>query len=158
MNVFDLVVVFLYGAQRSVEEPGLPQFAGSTRRRLAALVELCFTYFMASEIDTGSTGAQLQCQWSGRTTQAVRKKECSVRARLKALDNRVKSGSVNSSRRLGGRTVMKEHRSERKGRRSSDTAIEYGGVRRMAIEKARTANPADRATDSALVRRQGSPH
>jgi hypothetical protein len=46
--------------------------------------------------------------------------------------------------RLGLRTAIKK--SERKGRRSFDTAIEYGTVAMMAREKTRTAKPAVRAT------------
>jgi len=41
---------------------------------------------------------------------------------------------------------MKKHRSERKARRSSDTAIEYGAVAIIATEKTRTAESAVRAT------------
>jgi len=76
VNVFDLFVVFLDGAQGAVEEPGLPEFALGA----PALVDRVLSrgeaaprpYFMASEIVTGYTGAQMQCQWSGRKTQAVR--------------------------------------------------------------------------------------
>ena len=76
MNVFDLFVVFLDGAQGAVEEPGLPEFAVGA----PALVDRVPSrgeaaprpYFMASEIVTGYSGAQMQCQWSGRKTQAVR--------------------------------------------------------------------------------------
>jgi hypothetical protein len=48
--------------------------------------------------------------------------------------------------RLGPGTAIKKYRSERKGRRSFDTAIEYGTVAMMATEKTRTAKPAVRAT------------
>jgi hypothetical protein len=65
---------------------------------------------------------------------------------LKARANRAKSGSLNFSRRLSRRTAIKKYRSERKGRRSFDTAIEYGTVAMMATEKTRTAKPAVRAT------------
>jgi hypothetical protein len=41
---------------------------------------------------------------------------------------------------------MKKYRSNRKGRRSFDTAIEYGTVAMVAKEKTRTARPAVRAT------------
>jgi hypothetical protein len=41
---------------------------------------------------------------------------------------------------------MKKYRSERKGRRSFDTATEYGTVAMLAREKTRTANAAVRAT------------
>ncbi len=65
MNVFDLFVVFLDGAQGAVEEPGLPEFAVGA----PALVDRVLSrgeaaprpYFMASEIVTGYTGAQMQC-------------------------------------------------------------------------------------------------
>jgi hypothetical protein len=53
---------------------------------------------------------------------------------------------VNFSRRLGKRAAIR--RSERKGRRSFDTAIEYGTVAMIATEKTRTARPAGRATCS----------
>jgi hypothetical protein len=46
--------------------------------------------------------------------------------------------SVNFSRRLSRRTTMKKYRSKRKGRRSFDTAIEYGTVAITATEKTRT--------------------
>jgi hypothetical protein len=42
---------------------------------LTAILELCFTDFMASEIVTGYFGVQMQCPataGSGRKTQAVR--------------------------------------------------------------------------------------
>jgi hypothetical protein len=42
---------------------------------LAAIIDLCFTDFIASEIVTGYYGAQMQCPaaaGSGRKTQAVR--------------------------------------------------------------------------------------
>jgi hypothetical protein len=83
---------------------------------------------------------------SGRKTQALRQKGCSARARLKARANRAKSGSANFSRRLSRRTAIKKYRSERKARRSFDTAIEYGGVAIMATGEARTAKPAVRTT------------
>jgi hypothetical protein len=51
---------------------GCQSSPSAPRRWLTALVELCFTDFMASEIVTGYTGAPMQCQWSGRKTQAVR--------------------------------------------------------------------------------------
>ncbi|MGD0129010.1 MAG: hypothetical protein ABSF46_27075, partial [Terriglobia bacterium] len=41
---------------------------------------------------------------------------------------------------------MKKYRSERKGRRSFDTAIEYGTVAMVAREKTRTGRAAFRAT------------
>ena len=50
------------------------------------------------------------------------------------------------SRHLRRRTAMKK--SERKGRRSFDTAIEYGTVAMVAREKTRTAKAAVRATCS----------
>jgi hypothetical protein len=40
------------------------------------------------------------------------------------------------------RTTIKKYRSERKGRRSFDTAIEYGTVATIATEKTRTARSA----------------
>jgi hypothetical protein len=43
------------------------------------------------------------------------------------------------------RHAIKKYRWERKGRRSSDTAIEYGTVVIMATEKTRTAKSAVRA-------------
>lgn len=60
---------------------------------------------------------------------------------------------------LTGRTA-KKHRSERKGRRSSDTAIEYDTMAMMAAEKTRTAKLAVRAAclvahDDELPRRRG---
>jgi hypothetical protein len=58
---------------------------------------------------------------------------------LKARANRAKSGSVNFSRRLSRRTAIKK--SERKARRSFDTAIEYGTGAIMATEKTRTCQP-----------------
>ena len=60
---------------------------------------------------------------------------------LKARANRAKSGPVNFSRRLSRRTTIKKYRSERKGRRSFDTAIEYGTVAMMATDKTRTRRP-----------------
>ncbi len=42
------------------------------RRRWMALLELCFTDLMTSEIVTGYVGAQMACQGSGRKTPAVR--------------------------------------------------------------------------------------
>src|SRR5208337_1323523 len=68
-----------------------------------------------------------------------------METRLKARANRAKSGSVNFSRRLSRRTTIKKYRSERKGRRSFDTAIEYGTVAMIATEKTRTAKSAVRA-------------
>ena len=53
---------------------------------------------------------------------------------------------MNFSRRLSRRTTIKKYRSERKGRRSFDTAIEYGTVAMIATEKTRTAKSAVRAT------------
>jgi len=103
-------------------------------------------FFIASEIVTGYTGAQMPCQWSGRKTQAVRQKGCSARARLKARANRAKSASVSFSRRLSRRTTIKK--AERKGRRSFDTARGYGTVGIIATEKTRTAKSAVRATCS----------
>ena len=51
---------------------------------------------------------------------------------------------MNFSRRLSRRTVI--DKAERKGRRSFDTAIEYGTVAIIATEKTRTAKSAVRAT------------
>jgi len=45
---------------------------------------------------------------------------------------------------------MKKYRSERKGRRSFDTAIEYGTMAIVAKEKTRTAKAAVRATSLAI--------
>jgi len=59
---------------------------------------------------------------------------------------------VNFSRRQSRRTAIKKYRSERKGRRSFDTAIEYGTVAMMATEKTRTAKSAVRATLAHRVR------
>lgn len=42
--------------------------------------------------------------------------------------------------------MMKKYRSERKGRRSLDMALEYGTVRAMATEEPQTADPAVCAT------------
>jgi hypothetical protein len=42
--------------------------------------------------------------------------------------------------------VIKKYRSERKGRRSFDTAIEYGTVAMVAREKTRTAKSSVRAS------------
>ena len=50
-------------------------------------------------------------------------------------------------RRLGLRTATEKHRSQRKGRRSFETAIEYDTVARMAADKTRTR----RGERSALV-------
>jgi hypothetical protein len=41
------------------------------RRWLTALIELCFTDFMAREMVTGYTRAQMQWQWLARKTPAV---------------------------------------------------------------------------------------
>jgi len=65
VNVLDLFVVFLDAAHGGVEEPGLPELAVGT----PALVDRVLSrgeaaprpYFMASEIVTGCTGAQMQC-------------------------------------------------------------------------------------------------
>ena len=65
-------------------------------------------------------------------------------ARLKARANRAKSGSVNFSRPLSRRTATRKYRSEGKGPRSFDSAIEYGTATEMAREKTRTAKPAVR--------------
>jgi hypothetical protein len=70
---------------------------------------------------------------------------------LKARAKRAKSGWVNFSRRLSRRTRLKKYRSERKGRRSFDTALEYGTVAIIGTEKTRTAESAVRATCSGLV-------
>jgi hypothetical protein len=56
---------------------------------------------------------------------------------LKARANRAKSGSVNFSRRLSRRTARKKYRSEGKGRRSFDTAIECNTVAMTAGEETR---------------------
>jgi hypothetical protein len=53
---------------------------------------------------------------------------------------------------------MKKYRSERKGRRSFDTAIEYGTVAVVASEKTRTAKAAVRARHRAGVQREGAVH
>jgi len=50
-------------------------------------------------------------------------------------------GSVNLVRRGSRRTVRKKYRSERKGRRSFDTRIQYDMANLMAIEKTRTRRP-----------------
>ena len=47
--------------------------------------------------------------------------------------------SVNWVRRRSRRTVMKKYRSERNGRRSFGTAVEYPSVEPTATEKTRTA-------------------
>jgi len=59
-------------------------------------------------------------------------------------------GSVNLVRRGSRRTVRKKYRSERKGRRSFDTRIQYDMANLMAIEKTRTAKAAVRATRLAV--------
>jgi len=64
VNVFDLFVVFLDATQGAVEEPGLPEFAAGA----PALVDRVLSrgeaaprpYFMASEIVTEYTGAQMR--------------------------------------------------------------------------------------------------
>jgi hypothetical protein len=71
---------------------------------------------------------------------------------LKARANGAKSGSVNFSRRLSRCTAIKKYRSERRGHRSFDTAIEYGTVAIIATEKTRTAKSAVRATCSFSLR------
>jgi len=72
VNVSHLFGVFLDAAQGSVEELGLPEFAVGAPALVGRVIELCFTDFMAGEIVTGDTGARMQCQWSGRKSQAVR--------------------------------------------------------------------------------------
>ncbi len=62
-----------------------------------------------------------------------------MRARLSARASRTKSGAVNWARRRSRRAVMKKYRSERNGRRSFDTAVEYPSVEPTATEKTRTA-------------------
>ena len=130
-------VVFLDGAQRAVEEPGLPEFAVGTPvlvdRVLGRGEAAPRPYLMASEIVTGYTGAPMQCPaaaGSGRKTQAVRQIGCSARARLKARANRAESGSVNFSCCLSRRTTIKKYRSEGKGRRSFDPSVDRPGHRR----------------------------
>ena len=65
MSVFSLFVVFLDGAQGAVEEPGLPEFALGAPvlvdRVLSRGEAAPRPYFMASEIATGYTGAQMPC-------------------------------------------------------------------------------------------------
>jgi hypothetical protein len=64
VNVFNLFLVFLDAAQGAVEEPGLPQFALDA----PALVDRVLSrgeaaprpYFMAREIVTEYTGAQMR--------------------------------------------------------------------------------------------------
>jgi len=73
-----------------------------------------------------------------------------VITRLKARANRAKSGSVNPSRRVSARTVVKKHRSERRSRRSFDATIEYGAVAMMAAGKTPTAKSAARSVLLAL--------
>jgi hypothetical protein len=65
-----------------------------------------------------------------------------------ARPNRAKSGSVNLPRRLSRRTTIEKYRSERKGGRSLDTALEYGTAAMIASEETRTAESAVRATCS----------
>ena len=76
VDVLDLLVVFLDGAQGAVEEPGLPQFSfltpESVDRVLGRGEAVPRPYFVANEIVVGYTGAQMQCQCPGRKTQAVR--------------------------------------------------------------------------------------
>ncbi len=89
VDVLDLLVLFLDGALGAVEEPGLPWLVARTT---ASVVRGFFSFlapepvdrvlsrgeaaprpnFMASEIVVGCTGARIECQWSGRKTQAVR--------------------------------------------------------------------------------------
>jgi hypothetical protein len=58
---------------------------------------------------------------------------------------------VNFSGQLGWRTAIKKYRSERKGRRSFRTAIEFGTVAIIAAEKTGTAKSAVCATCSAGI-------
>ena len=72
---------------------------------------------------------------SNRSIRFARRRSCRrMRCnRMKARANRGKSASVNFSRRLCRRTTTKKYRSARKGRRSFDTAIEYGTVAIIAM-------------------------
>jgi len=79
VDVLDLLVVCLDGAQGAVEEPGLPQFSFLTPepvdRVLGRGEAAPRPYFMASKIMVGCTGAQMRCpsaDGSGRKTQAFR--------------------------------------------------------------------------------------
>ncbi len=58
----------------------------------------------------------------------------------------MKSASTNLARRFSNRTEMKKYRSERKGRRSFDTTVEYVGVGWIANQKTRTTKAVVRAT------------
>ncbi len=88
----------------------------------------------------------MQCQWLERKTQAVRQKECNMRARLKARARSQRSASINFARRGSKRTVMKKYRSERNGRRNFDTPLRYNTAGVTASQKTRTAKAAVRAT------------
>ena len=65
---------------------------------------------------------------------------------MKLRANRAKSDSVSFSLRPSRRTLIKKYPSLRKGRRSLDTAVEYGTVVIIATEQTRTAESAVRAT------------
>ena len=61
----------------------------------------------------------------GKEPQAVEKYECRTRGRRNASARKWESAFRNSLRRLSNRTGTKRNRSERKGRRSRDMALEY---------------------------------
>jgi hypothetical protein len=88
------------------------------------------------DVDPRFRGGDDNIRWFGWT-------ETPISARLKARPNRAKSGSVNFSRRLSRRTAVKK--SERKGRRNLDTAIECGAAAMRATEMTRTAGSPVRA-------------
>ena len=69
-----------------------------------------------------------------------------VRILVEARANRVKSVPMNFARRLSSRTVMKNYRFERKGRRSFRAALEYDVAGMIDSEKTRTTKPVVRAT------------
>ena len=64
----------------------------------------------------------------------------------KKAEPRPAPARVNCSCRSSRGTAIKKRRSERKGRRSFDTAIEYVTVATMARERTRTATSTVRAT------------
>ena len=123
-----------------------PEGTGATRHWLTALIELCFTDFMASEIVTGYTGAQMQRPLVGEKDPSyqVKRVQCP-----RSVEGSRQQGEIRLGEFLSPPEQAHDDKEISLGKKrmpSFDTAIEYGAVVTIATEKTRTAKSAVRAT------------
>jgi hypothetical protein len=94
-----------------------------------AVIELCFTDFMANEIVNGSWGPQMACQWSGRKKpgRQAERMECTGAVESACREDEIKLGQISTAFE---QAPTKKYRSERKGHKTGGPRYQLEGCLR----------------------------